>query len=150
MEIKALEVQDGDCMTSKEFLQQGWNIDKRIEKRIDERERLLAKLTNGVHAQLSDMPKSKNQSDWTDTALKIIELDNRLKNEINELIEIRNKIDKAISDVSDIKLRTLLEYRYRNCMSWEKIAVEMGYEFRHITRLHGTALKMVKVPEKMS
>lgn len=35
----------------------------------------------------------------------------------------------------------ILTRRYLLGQTWEKIAVEMGYSYRHVTKLHGYALK---------
>ena len=129
-------------MTAKEFLQQGWHIEQRIEKRKDERERLMAKLTSGVQ-QLSGMPRG-GVHDWTDTAIRIAELDKMLMADIDCLVTLKADICKAIDAVEDIRYRRLLELRYRNYESWEQIAVDMGYDIRWVYRLHGKALNQVK------
>ena len=129
-------------MTAKEFLQQGWHIEQRIEKRKDERERLMAKLTSGVQ-QLSGMPRG-GVRDWTDTAIRIAELDRMLMADIDCLVTLKADICKAIDAVEDIRYRRLLELRYRNYESWEQIAVDMGYDIRWVYRLHGEALNQVK------
>ena len=129
-------------MTAKEFLQQGWHIEQRIEKRKDERERLMAKLTSGVQ-QLSGMPRG-GVHDWTDTAIRIAELDKMLMADIDCLVTLKADICKAIDAVEDIRYRRLLELRYRNYESWEQIAVDMGYDIRWVYRLHGEALNQVK------
>lgn len=129
-------------MTAKEFLQQGWHIEQRIEKRKDERERLMAKLTSGIQ-QLSGMPRG-GVHDWTDTAIKIAELDKMLIADIDCLVTLKADICKAIDAVEDMRYRRLLELRYRHYESWEQIAVDMGYDIRHVLRLHGEALLCVK------
>ena len=129
-------------MTAKEFLQQGWHIEQRIEKRKDERERLMTKLTNGVQ-QLSGMPRG-GVHDWTDTAIKIAELDKMLMADIDCLVTLKADICKAIDAVEDMRYRRLLELRYRHYESWEQIAVDMGYDIRWVYRLHGEALNQVK------
>ena len=41
--------------------------------------------------------------------------------------------------------KQILTYRYLLGWSWEKISEEMGYTIRHITRMHGSALKNFKI-----
>ena len=134
-------------MTPKEFLSQAWQIDKRIERRCEERERLMAKLTAGRAANLSGMPRGGNY-DWTDAVAKLVEMDNAIGAEIMELCRIKREVNAAIDAVEDVKLRRVLELRYRNYLSWDRIAEDMGYERRHITRLHGMALLRVRVPDE--
>lgn len=134
-------------MTAKEFLSQAWQIDKRIERRCEERERLMAKLTAGRAANLSGMPRG-GRFDWTDAVSRLVEMDNQIGAEIMELCRIKREVNAAIDAVEDMRYRRLLELRYRNYYSWEKIAVEMGYDVRWVYRLHGEALLSVQVPEE--
>ena len=49
-------------------------------------------------------------------------------------------------DVFDKRLRTLLELRYINCMTFEQIAVAMSYSYKQVCRLHGKALLEIRCP----
>ena len=62
-------------------------------------------------------------------------------------MEIINSIDKLMA-TDDDKAKTyhrLLMMRYVDGASWEQIAVEIGYTWRHTIRLHGEALKRMEV-----
>ena len=133
-------------MTAKEFLSQAYRIDQRIDRKIEEAARLRAKLTQAT-AVISDMPKGGGVSDWTNADIKVMELENAIKAEITELCKIKRQIKEAIDAVDDKRYRDLLEMRYRDMWSWEQIAVEMSYTYRHVTRMHGKALRAIKVPE---
>ena len=134
-------------MTPKEFLQQARYIDGRIDARLEERERLVARLTAGRAANLSGMPRG-GRYDWTDAVSQLVELDARINAQIQELCRIKRLVWEAIEAVEDMRYRTLLEYRYRNCWTWEQIAEAMGYDLRWVHRLHGWALSRVRVPEE--
>jgi hypothetical protein len=134
-------------MTAKEYLSQAWQIDKRIEKKCEERDRLLARLTAGRLTHLTGMPRGGN-FDWTDAVSRLIEMDNAINGEIMELCRLKREINAAIEAVEDMRYRRVLELRYRNYMRWEDIAEEMGYEVRHVTRLHGEALACVRIPSQ--
>lgn len=133
-------------MTAKEFLMQAWKIDDRIDERIEERERLLAKLTAGRGSNLSGMPRG-GRYDWTDAVSRVIEADRAIAAEITKLCEVKRLVNDAIEAVADSRRRRVLELRYRNYLRWEQIADVMGYDVRHVTRLHGEALLDVVVPE---
>ena len=133
-------------MTAKEFLMQAWKIDDRIDERIEERERLLAKLTAGRGSNLSGMPRG-GRYDWTDAVSRVIEADRAIAAEITKLCEVKRLVNDAIEAVADSRRRRVLELRYRNYLRWEQIADVMGYDARHVTRLHGEALLDVVVPE---
>lgn len=133
-------------MTAKEFLMQAWQIDERIDRKIEERERLTSKLTTGRMTNLTGMPRG-GRFDWTDVVSKVIETDEAIQKEIMELCRVKREVNAAIAAVEDLRYRRLLELRYRNYMRWEAIADEMGYELRHVTRLHGEALLCVRIPK---
>lgn len=147
-------------MTAKEFLLQAWQIDARIEDKIAEidriqekRERIMAKLTAGRASNLSGMPRG-GAYDWTDSIEAVIEADElirdhvqRVREEIKDLCRVKREVADAINAVEDIRYRRVLELRYRNFLDWLQIADRMGYDIRHVTRLHGEALLCVRVPK---
>lgn len=133
-------------MTAKEFLMQAWRTEDRIAERIEERERLLAKLTAGRGSNLSGMPRG-GCYDWTDAVSRVIEADRAIAAEITKLGEVKRLVNDAIEAVENPRRRRVLELRYRNYLRWEQIAEVMGYDVRHVTRLHGEALLDVVVPE---
>ena len=49
--------------------------------------------------------------------------------------------------VEDPELQTLLEKRYLNFHTWGQIAVDMGYNVRHLYRIHDRALLEIKIPK---
>lgn len=113
-------------------------------------ERLRSKITSGRMAQITGMPRGGNGSDWTDCVTRILELEAQINSEITALCKLKREIAETIANVDDMRYRTLLELRYRSELSWDRIADEMNYDVRHVTRLHGEALKCVVVPENMS
>ena len=134
-------------MTAKDFLMQAWQIDRRIERRCEERERLMAKLTAGRAANLTGMPRG-GRFDWTDAVARLVEMENEIGAEIMALCRIKREVNAAIDAVEDARYRRVLELRYRNYLSWPAIAEDMGYDIRHVTRLHGEALLCVRVPKE--
>ena len=135
-------------MTAKEFLMMAWKIDKRIESRIEERERLEAKLTTGRITNLSGMPRG-GKYDWTDAVSSVIRITDSINFDIQRLCTVKRLVNDAIDAVEDMRYRRVLELRYRNYMSWERIAEEMTYDPRWVQELHGRALLCVKVPKEI-
>lgn len=132
-------------MNAREFLSQAYQIDKRIAAKTDEIAQIRARLTKAT-AQLTGMPRGGN-SDWTDVDIKVMELEAQLKADLKALCSIKARVAEAISTVGDESYRTLLQLRYQDYYSFERIAVEMNYSWRHTLRLHKAALKAVRVPE---
>ena len=131
-------------MTAYEFLSQGRFIDRRIEHKQEDIERMRSKLTN-ANAKLSDMPKGGSTTDWTDADIKILEYEQYVRDEIKNLCEVKRQIREAIDAVEDARYRELLEMRYLCDKTFEEIAVAMKYDWRHVMRMHKEALEVVEV-----
>ena len=134
-------------MTTKAYLGQARFLDMRIKSKIQQIDSL-KELATSCTAVLSDMPKSPNHgaSKVESCVLKIIEVQEGLKDDINALVELKKEIMAtihAVEDVEDVELQTLLEKRYLCFLSWERIAVEMHYSIQHIYRMHDSALAAV-------
>jgi DNA-directed RNA polymerase specialized sigma subunit len=51
--------------------------------------------------------------------------------------------EQLINDLTDIRQRDILTFRYMNGWSWQKIARLMNYERTQIWRIHGVALMLL-------
>ncbi len=60
-----------------------------------------------------------------------------------ELWKKREEIEATIQEVGDTTLMAVLHRRYIQGQTFELIAVEMSYSWRHTIRLHGEALAAV-------
>ena len=127
-------------MTAKEYLTQARTLDMRIKSKLQQIESL-NELATSCTAVYSDMPRNPNRgsSKVERAVLKIIEVEESLKHDVEDLVELKKEIMATIQAVSDVELQTLLEKRYLCFLSWEKIAVEMHYSIQHIYRMHDTA-----------
>lgn len=135
-------------MTAKDYLMQAWQIDKRIEARIEERERLLSLLTSPRTAKLTGMPRGGG-GDWTNAIISVSDLSDSIAREIMELCRIKREVNESIDAVEDIHQRQILELRYRLYQSWGMIAKETGYSVRNVHEMHGKALLRIKALKKL-
>ena len=129
-------------MTAKKFLSRPYWIDKRIDRKQEEIDRLRAKLTKAT-AKLSDMPRGGSGGDWTDADIKVLEMEDAIHAEIIELCRVKREVFELIETVEEEQLRTLLELRYRNYLSFEEVAVEMKYSYDWVKHLHKEALAVI-------
>ena len=131
-------------MTAKEYLSQARTLDMRIKSKLQQIESL-NELATSCTITYSGMPRNPNHggSKVERAVLKIIELQESLKKDVEDLVELKEQIMATIQSVADVELQTLLEKRYLCFLSWEKIAVEMHYSIQHIYRMHDTALSCV-------
>lgn len=65
--------------------------------------------------------------------------------QIDELVRVKTEILKAISRLTDGRYREILRLRYLDGKTFEQIAVEMCYSWRHVCTLHGRALLKMEV-----
>lgn len=131
-------------MTAKEYLSQARFLDIRIKSKIQQIESL-NNLATSCTAVINDMPRNPNRGStkMADAVIKIIDLQEEIKKDMNELVELKREIMGVIKSVSNIEYQTLLEKRYLCFLSWEKIAVELGYSIQHTYRMHDAALKEI-------
>ena len=126
----------------KQYLLQDRNNESEISRTIEEltrRESRARRVTSGW----SDLSSgTSNQGDRIQMCVeKIIEMQNKLAEQIDRGVALREDIEKAIGAVADDRLRLLLRYRYIDGYTWERIAVEMHYSWRQVVRMHGKALE---------
>ena len=136
-------------MTAKEYLNQAFRIDQRINSKLEQIESLRALLTK-TSGTLSDMPKNPNkgQSRTEDIIIKIMMIEDETKSDIDKLVTLKKEVSDTINAVDSVECRMLLELRYLCFHTWEDIAAEMNYTVRNVHLLHSKALGMVHVPEK--
>ena len=134
-------------MTAKEYLSQAYRLDQRINSKLEQVESLNG-LATKVSSTLTGMPKNPNHATSTmaDAVSKIIDLQAEINNDIDRLVDLKREMVTVIKAVANIERQTLLEKRYLCFLSWEKIAVDMGYDLRYIHKLHAIALEECKIP----
>lgn len=131
-------------MTSKEYLLQARFLDASIRTKMEQIE-ALNDLATSCTAVIRDIPRNPNRggSRMADAVMKIIDLQEEIKNDMIALVNLKSEIMDVIKAVSSLELRTILEKRYFSFISWERIAVELGYSIQHTYRLHDMALREV-------
>jgi DNA-directed RNA polymerase specialized sigma subunit len=133
-------------MTVKEYLGQAYRLDQRINSKL-EQVASLNELATKATSTLTGMPKNPNKSKSivADTVVKIIDLQTEINNDIDRLVDLKREIVAMIKSVSNTEHQTLLELRYLCFKSWEQIAVDMGYNVRHVYRIHDEAVEKIKL-----
>ena len=86
------------------------------------------------------MPHGSGTSDLSGYAARLDELLRELEAEKEMQMVTYREIRQQIGMVPDAIEQEILSRRYLIGQSWEKIAVEMKYSYRHVTKLHGHAL----------
>lgn len=134
-------------MTKKEYLGQAYRLDQRINSKL-EQVASLNELAMKATSTLTGMPKNPNRatSRMADAVDKIIDLQAEINHDIDCLVDLKREIVTAIKLINNTEYQTLLEKRYLCFETWEQIAVDMGYNVRHVYRIHDEAVGIIKIP----
>ena len=128
-------------MNIKEYLNQARYIDRQIDAKLEHQSHLNSIIFKATSA-ISDMPGSPSR-DITkrERAIeKVIDLEKEIDDEIDRLVDKKRELQTLINQIDNREYRLLLELRYVNISTWEKIADIMGLSLRSVYRMHGAAL----------
>lgn len=114
----------------------------RTEAALDELYKL-RKCRDQLTAYLTETPGvDKIPRSPVESAVARIERVERIIAEGVERLEATaDRVRRIIESVEDEPSRDLLTLRYLDGLRWEEIAVRLCYTYRHVTRLHGRALR---------
>lgn len=134
-------------MNTKTYLSQARYLDMRIKSKLQQVDSL-NELATTCTSVLTGMPRnpSGSTSRMADAICKIVDLQAEINRDIDTLVDLKKEIMGVIKAVVNPEHQTLLEKRYLCFLSWEKIAVDMGYDLRYIHKLHTRALDECKIP----
>ena len=135
-------------MKANEYLAQAYRLDQRINSKLAQITSL-NDLAMKCNTTLSGMPRNPNHSisQMADAVGKIIDLQAEINHDIEQLVDLKREMVRVIKAVGNTEHQTLLELRYLCFKTWEQIAVDLGYNVRHVYRLHDEAVESIKVPQ---
>lgn len=84
---------------------------------------------------------SGNQDKHGNAIAKIIDLQNEINRDNDEFIDLRQEASKLLAKITNPAQYKVLHKHYVLYESFENIAVEMKYSYRHICNIHGRALQ---------
>ena len=129
----------------KQYLRRYQEAKKRAKRIQEEIDALRSSKTSPVG--LGDgLPHGSGTSDLSGYAARWDELVRELEAEKEMQMVTYREIRQQIGTVSDATEQEILSRRYLLGQRWEKIAVEMKYSYRHVTKLHGYALNHFEIP----
>lgn len=132
-----------DLSEIKRVLRSVWWTQKRLDADL-ERLGMLRNRAEGVRGMAYDRQTvhgGAEHSALEDAACAIADYEVKIEAEVAQWRAALDRVTGVIYAVKDQRYQMLLLYRYRDLWTWEKIAVEMGYSWQYVHRLHGRALK---------
>ena len=109
---------------------------------MSERDEIMSTLVKAVDTtNTPDFNTGTVSNPTENTVLRLMEYNDRTNSHIDSLINLKIQIADEINQLEKENHQMVLKQRYLHCKKFEEIAVEQGYAYRHITRLHGEALQ---------
>ena len=129
-------------MDTKTYLQQISRLDRMINNKLSEISQL-RELAMSVSAVKNEerVQNTPNFDKIGTSYCKIEEMEEKLDKLIDEYVDKKNLIISQIDGIENETYYEILFARYIEKKTFEKIADEMTYSFRNVTRLHGRALQ---------
>ena len=128
-------------MQAKEYLGQVSRINRMIKNKVSEIAQLKEIALNISAIDTKERVQTSPDFDKIGKMfVRIDEEEDKLNSLIFEYIELKNKIISQIEGIKEETFYFVLFSRYVENKTFEKIAIDMQYSFRQITRLHGKAL----------
>ena len=129
-------------MTAKEYLRQAYRLDQKINSDLEEVSALREMASSVSSPQLNERVQTsrKYEAPFVRSLEKIMELEEKINQEIDLLVALKDEIRSVITTVEDTDERLVLKYRYVHNYTWEQIGNELHADARTVRRWHGTAL----------
>lgn len=128
------------------YLKRYINLDREIERKLEEVARLRAKLTRVTEVFTAEPRGGGTIYGKTEEILaKIVDLEKEIDADVDRLISIRDNIKAVIEAVEDDRERLLLQYRYLDGKTFEWIAAEMNLSWQWVHKLHSKALAKINL-----
>ncbi|BED92177.1 MAG: hypothetical protein CfP315_0771 [Candidatus Improbicoccus pseudotrichonymphae] len=129
----------------KEFLNQSYKIEKRIDSKL-EQIKTLKVLAEKVNSVFSDMPKNPamNPHVMEETISKLVDLETEISDDLKDLVKTKEEAIHFIKSIENKEFQIILEIRYLCYKSWDSIANNMNFSIQNIFKLHFKALKSIE------
>jgi len=98
-----------------------------------------------VTASLSGMPSGCGADKVQDSVVRLVEVCDKLTSTLDRIRKIYEEIKECISYVEDNRLRAVLDLRYIKGYTFQRIGEILGYDIRHVFRLHDDAIEKLVI-----
>ena len=137
-------------MTAKEYLNQAYWLDRRIDSKLEQLSALRDTATKTTAVMDSEVVShTRNVHSLQDVMAKIIDIQEEINGDIDALVDLKRDIMRTIREIEDPEAQTVLELRYLCFKRWEEISVIMNYSVRRVYQIHDEALEKIPVPETL-
>lgn len=127
-------------MTAKQYM----NRVRRVDQEIQMLERMIQKTRDSVESITQKYDGDGAQATKNPHKFdRLVELEGLVDQKIQEQLTLKAETLLTIGKLKDRRQRMILTEYYLEMKTWEQVAVDIGYSYQHVMRLHGYALKAV-------
>lgn len=130
-------------MNAKEFLSRYRRIDRQIDRLLERKERLFAKITSAPSQSSGGSASSGVHDKVGSGTVALIHYEERINAKIDQLTAVQDEIEDVLSHIDDDHAE-LLELMYLDGKKLVQAADELHYSYRQACRKHGKALQQVQ------
>lgn len=137
-------------MTIKDYLQQAYRLDMRINSHIKELEdlKLMAAGISSPKLTADKVQTSQNgDAPYVSALAKIWEMEEKITEEIDLYVDLKAQIHSVLKQVTNPDYLMVLRYRYIHNYSWEQIGEEFLAGRRTVIRWRDEALEQLRLPK---
>ena len=130
-----------DTRQAKAYLWRVRDAERELKRLEEEYEQAKSDILH-LKAMVYDKDKVSNSriGDLSDAIAALEGYAERIAKQWDKLIALREDAKARIGQLEDWRYREVLTRRYLQGQSWEQVAVDMGYDYYHVHKLHGRAL----------
>lgn len=129
-------------MDTKRYLGQIERLDRMIQNKLSEISQLKhIAMSITIEPKEVNVQVSSDKDRMGNAVAKLVDLENETDKLIDDYINKRKHIIEQIDSIKDTNMYHVLSERYISRKDLSVIAVEMGYSFKQVCRIHGNALK---------
>ena len=128
-------------MRAKDYLGQIKKLDMRIGQRITELQQMRDRLSVMTGIDYSRDKIQATPSSGNKQIEELVDFENGILQMINEETKLKHRIIAEIQILDNALYADILFRRYVECLSFERIACDMGYAYNYVCTVHGNALK---------
>jgi len=127
-------------LTAKQYM----NRVRRVDQEIQMLERMIQKTRDSVESITQKYDGDGAQATKNPHKFdRLVELEGLVDQKIQEQLTLKAETLLTIGKLKDRRQRMILTEYYLEMKTWEQVAVDIGYSYQHVMRLHGYALKAV-------
>jgi DNA-directed RNA polymerase specialized sigma subunit len=135
---------DANMRTVKEFLRmvrEAPSVVARKERECQQLIEMRTRLESTTQAMVPDRVQSGGGVCREDLLVKMIDKEMELTKTVDHWVALREMATTMIDSLTDERSRQVLTAYYLEHLTWEQVAVHVGYSWRHVHRIHGEALQ---------